>query len=51
MTVYVNGFPLNPALVRVVPLEGIETIVVLMPGESIVYPAGGVLLYTAGWLG
>jgi hypothetical protein len=51
VTVYVNGFPLNPALVRVVPLEGIETIVVLMPGESIVYPAGGVLLYTAGWLG
>ncbi len=48
--VYVNGFRIDPALVPVVPLATVEAIVVVLPNESIAYPAGAILLYTPGWL-
>lgn len=49
--VYVNGFKIDASLVPVLPLGVVETIVVVLPGESIAYPGGGILLYTPAWLG
>jgi hypothetical protein len=49
--VYMDGIRVNPELVPVLPLELVETIVVVMPLETIRYEGGGILLYTAGWIG
>ncbi len=50
LPVFLNGLPVNRDIVPVVPLDMLHTVVVLYPGESILYPAGGVLLYTQAWL-
>jgi hypothetical protein len=48
--VYLNGFHIDPAFVDALPLDMLETIVFVMPSESIVYGSGAVLLYTEGWI-
>lgn len=48
--VYLNAFRVNPEFVPVLPLDGVETIVVLMPYESAQYESGAILLYTPGWV-
>jgi len=50
LPVYLNGFLLNPEIVESVPLDMLHTIAVLAPSESMMYPAGAVLLYTDAWL-
>lgn len=50
LAVYLNGWRLRPETVGLIPLEIAETIVVVMPLESILYEGGAVLLYSAGWL-
>lgn len=56
--VVLNGFPLTTRLdgtsgpwAEMIPLEMVEVVVVVSRHESILYPAGAVLLYTSGWLG
>jgi len=49
--VFLDGVHVNPELVAVLPLDLVETLVVVMPTESIVYEGGGILLYTSGWIG
>jgi len=48
--VYLNGFHIDPEFIDTVPLDMVETIVFVLPNESIVYEAGAVLLYTEGWI-
>lgn len=50
LPVYMNRMPLPPELVPTVPLEVAETVVIVLPQESILYPGGAVILYTAGWI-
>lgn len=50
LPVYLNGFQLNAELVPLVPLDMLDAIVLMMPKESVQYPAGAVLLYTAAWM-
>lgn len=50
LPVYLNGFRMNPELVPLIPLDMLETIVVLYPKESMQYETGAVLLYTEAWL-
>jgi len=50
MTVYLDGDPILTELIEVVPLDMVESVVVLDRSESVMYPNGGILLYTAGWL-
>jgi carboxypeptidase family protein len=49
--VFLNGLPIAPDMVAVLSLEMLETILLLGPGETMVYGAGAVLLYTPGWIG
>lgn len=49
--VFVNGVPYTMGAVDALPLDLVEVVVVAMPSESILYPTGAVLLYTAGWIG
>lgn len=49
MSVYLNGVRLNPDFYDTLPLEMVETIVVVGPGESLHY-GSSLLIYTAGWL-
>lgn len=49
MRVLLNGVPLDPDFWDILPLEMVETIVVVGPLESILY-GNSILLYTAGWL-
>ena len=49
--VYLNGVPLVLEAVPALPLDIVETAVIVMPDESILYPTGAVLLYSAGWIG
>jgi hypothetical protein len=35
--------------VNTLPLDIVESVVILLPNESIVYEAGAILLFTAGW--
>ena len=51
MPVYLNGAELTSGTVPVLPLDMLEMIVIMTPGESIAYPGGAVLLYTPGWIG
>ncbi len=48
--VYLNGFHIDAGFIDTVPLDMVETIVFVLPNESIVYEAGAVLLYTEGWI-
>ena len=50
LPVYLNGAPLSPEFVAFFPLDLVDMIVIMSPNESVVYAAGGVLLYTAGWV-
>lgn len=49
MRVFLNGVPLDPDFWDTLPLDMLETIVIVGPNESINY-ANSILLYTAGWL-
>lgn len=49
MRVFLNGVPLDPDFWDVLPLDMLETVVIVGPNESIHY-ANSLLLYTAGWL-
>jgi hypothetical protein len=49
MRVFLNGVPLDPGFFDVLPLDMVETVVVVGRNESIVYD-NSLLLYTAGWL-
>ena len=51
LPVYLNGAEVAPAIIPVLPLDMIEMIVIMTPGESIAYAGGAVLLYTPGWVG
>lgn len=51
LPVYLNGMPVAPDMISLLPLDMLETIVVMAPNESIAYGSGAVLLYTAGWIG
>lgn len=50
MPVYLNGFRMPAELTSVIPLDMVYTMVVVFPLETIVYPGGGILLYTKAWL-
>jgi Carboxypeptidase regulatory-like domain len=50
LMVYLNGMELTSETVDMVPLDMLETVVVLSPNESIVYGRGAVLLYTEAWI-
>jgi hypothetical protein len=50
LDVYLDGFLLTPETYALVPLDMLETVVVMSPNESIVYPRGAVLMYTLAWL-
>jgi len=50
MPVFLNGFPMPAGLTPVIPLDMVHTMVIVFPPESILYPSGGVLLYTEAWL-
>lgn len=49
MPVFLNGMRVRSEAIAHLPLEMVETIVIMGPGESIAHPAA-VLLYTSGWL-
>lgn len=49
MRVFLNGVPLGPDFWDILPLDMVETIVIVGSNESIVY-GPSILLYTAGWL-
>ncbi len=50
LPVYLDGFALTPETFDLVPLDMLHTVIVMAPKESIQYPAGGVLMYTPGWV-
>ena len=50
LPVYLNGQRVPTEFVEVLPLEMPETVVVVMPNESILYEAGAVLLLTEAWI-
>lgn len=50
LRVYLNRMPLAPELAQTVPLEVAETVVIVLPNETISYPGGAVILYTSGWI-
>lgn len=47
--VFLDGSHVNPRFVNELPLDLVESVVILLPNESIVYEAGAILLFTAGW--
>ena len=50
LPVYLDGFLLDPHIADNVPLDMLETVVVVGPNESIMYERGAVLMYTLAWL-
>lgn len=50
LPVFLNGVELIPEIFDNVPLDMLETVAVLTPIESVIYPRGAVLLYTEGWI-
>lgn len=48
--VYLNGMPVAQDMVSMLPLDMVETIVVVQPNETIAYNGGAILLYTAAWI-
>ena len=51
LPVFLNGMPVAPDMISLLPLDMLETIVVMAPNESIAYGSGAVLLFTAAWIG
>lgn len=49
MRVFLNGVLLNPDFWDVLPLDMVETVVIVGPNESVLYDYS-ILLYSAGWL-
>jgi hypothetical protein len=49
LPVHLDGFPLTPETFDLVPLDMLNIVVVLAPNETIAYPRGAVLMYSAGW--
>jgi hypothetical protein len=50
LPVYLNGMRVPNEMVRELPLEMLEVVVILQPGETIQYESGGVMLYTIHWM-
>lgn len=50
LPVYLDGTHFSPELIPLVPLDMLETVIILYPLESIAYDAGAVLMYTEGWI-
>lgn len=50
LPVYLNGFPMSPEFITLIPLDMVHTILVVLPKEAIQYQSGAVLLYTEAWL-
>lgn len=50
LPVYLNGQRMGSEWTDLLPLELAETVVILMPGETMAYNAGGVFLYSAAWI-
>lgn len=50
LPVYLNGVELIPEIFDNLPLDMLETVAVLSPTESVLYPSGGILLYTDAWI-
>ena len=50
MPVYLNSFRLPQGFTDALPLDMAHAILVLRPDESVLYPAGAVLVFTEAWL-
>ena len=50
LPVYLNGMRVPDEMVRELPVEMLEVVVVLTPGETIQYESGGIMLFTIHWL-
>lgn len=50
LPVFLNGVELIPEIFDNLPLDMLETVAVLSPTESVLYPDGGILLYTDAWI-
>ncbi|MDX1493811.1 MAG: carboxypeptidase-like regulatory domain-containing protein [Longimicrobiales bacterium] len=50
LPVYLDGTPMTPRSVPSLPLEMLNSIVILLPSESTAYPAGAVHLFTRGFM-
>lgn len=51
LPMYLNGMRADPSsFAHGIPLEMLEVVVLMTPGESIAYPGGGVFLYSVHWV-
>lgn len=50
LPIYLDGTRMNPELIAIIPLDMLETVVILYPHESIAYNDGAVLMYTEAWI-
>ncbi len=50
LSVYLDGDHLLPDMIELVPLDLLETVLILTPNESAQYPGGAILLFTRPWL-
>lgn len=50
LPVYLDGARLSGTSVSTVPLEMLSTVVILLPSETVAYPAGAVHLYSTGFM-
>ncbi len=50
LPVYLDGHRLPQNVVDILQIDMLEYVVVLTPNESVLFPAGGVMLYTFRWL-
>jgi hypothetical protein len=50
LPVFLDGARLNRASTPDLPLEMLNTIVILLPSESVAYPGGAVLLFSTGYM-
>ena len=50
LQVHLNGHELPQGLTDAIPLDMAYAIAILMPGETVLYPRGAVLVFTENWL-
>lgn len=50
LPIYLDGALFSPELTPLIPLDMLETVVILYPNESIAYNGGAVLMYTEAWI-
>lgn len=50
LPIYLDGTRYSAELIPVIPLDMLETVVILYPHESIAYNSGAVLMYTEAWI-